>query len=227
MARSDYKFAFDSIIWNRRRHTALAARWLARSPLLVALLVAACRSASVGPQPVRRRHRRDLGAPRADGAAGLHPATSLWLCLGVGARRRAARRGDRVADGDARLSRPPRLRMGAGAAAGDAGLRAWPTPTPTCCSSSGRCRRRCARPSAGSAATTGFPRSARCGGAVLMFVCVLYPYVYLLARTAFLERRQRHARGGAVAGPAARGGRSSRCRCRWRGRPSPPASRWR
>lgn len=33
-----------------------------------------------------------------------------------------------------------------------------------------------------------FPEIRSLGGAVLMFVCVLYPYVYLLARTAFLER---------------------------------------
>ncbi len=33
-----------------------------------------------------------------------------------------------------------------------------------------------------------FPDVRSLGGAVAMFVCVLYPYVYLLARTAFLER---------------------------------------
>jgi iron(III) transport system permease protein len=33
-----------------------------------------------------------------------------------------------------------------------------------------------------------FPDVRSLGGAALMFVCVLYPYVYLLARTAFLER---------------------------------------
>ena len=33
-----------------------------------------------------------------------------------------------------------------------------------------------------------FPEIRSLGGATLMFVCVLYPYVYLLARTAFLER---------------------------------------
>lgn len=33
-----------------------------------------------------------------------------------------------------------------------------------------------------------FPDIRSLGGAMLMFVCVLYPYVYLLARTAFLER---------------------------------------
>jgi iron(III) transport system permease protein len=33
-----------------------------------------------------------------------------------------------------------------------------------------------------------FPDIRSVGGAILMFVCVLYPYVYLLARTAFLER---------------------------------------
>lgn len=33
-----------------------------------------------------------------------------------------------------------------------------------------------------------FPEIRSLGGAILMFICVLYPYVYLLARTAFLER---------------------------------------
>ncbi|MEW6165433.1 MAG: iron ABC transporter permease [Pseudomonadota bacterium] len=33
-----------------------------------------------------------------------------------------------------------------------------------------------------------FPEIRSLGGATLMFVCVLYPYVYLLARAAFLER---------------------------------------
>ena len=33
-----------------------------------------------------------------------------------------------------------------------------------------------------------FPEIRSVGGAIAMFVCVLYPYVYLLARTAFLER---------------------------------------
>ncbi len=36
-----------------------------------------------------------------------------------------------------------------------------------------------------------FPRRTRLAGAVLMFVFVLYPYVYLLVRTAFLERAGR------------------------------------
>jgi iron(III) transport system permease protein len=33
-----------------------------------------------------------------------------------------------------------------------------------------------------------FPQIRSVGGAIAMFVCVLYPYVYLLARAAFLER---------------------------------------
>ena len=33
-----------------------------------------------------------------------------------------------------------------------------------------------------------FPDVRSLGGAVVMFVFVLYPYVYLLARTAFIER---------------------------------------
>lgn len=34
----------------------------------------------------------------------------------------------------------------------------------------------------------GFPEIRSLGGAAAMFVCVLYPYVYLIVRTAFLER---------------------------------------
>mgnify|MGYP002128920147 CR=1 FL=1 len=41
----------------------------------------------------------------------------------------------------------------------------------------------------------GFPDVRSTGGAVLMFSIVLYPYVYMLARTAFIERA-----GGSVKG---------------------------
>jgi iron(III) transport system permease protein len=47
---------------------------------------------------------------------------------------------------------------------------------------------RCARPSAGSGRLLVPRRAQHLGGAVVMFSLVLYPYVYLLARTAFLER---------------------------------------
>jgi iron(III) transport system permease protein len=41
-----------------------------------------------------------------------------------------------------------------------------------------------------------FPEVRSLGGAVLMFASVLYPYVYLLARTAFLERGSRMLEAG-------------------------------
>jgi iron(III) transport system permease protein len=58
-------------------------------------------------------------------------------------------------------------------------------PGPTRCSSAARCRRRCAsaRPARGAVA-----RRAQPGRRGLLFVLCLYPYVYLLARTALGER---------------------------------------
>ena len=69
-------------------------------------------------------------------------------------------------------------------------------------------------------------RCARSAGCVVVMSLTLYPYVYLLARAAFVEqgsrdvRRRPHARGR----PAA--GRSSGCCCRSPGRRWPPAWRW-
>ncbi|MCX8017139.1 MAG: iron ABC transporter permease [Rhodocyclaceae bacterium] len=54
-----------------------------------------------------------------------------------------------------------------------------------------------------------FPEIRSLGGAALMFVCVLYPYVYLIARAAFLER-------GAGAFEAARSLGLSPWRAFWR-----------
>ncbi|MCM8596327.1 iron ABC transporter permease [Accumulibacter sp.] len=45
-----------------------------------------------------------------------------------------------------------------------------------------------------------FPEVRSLGGAVAMFVFVLYPYVYLLARTAFLERASRLAEAARMLG---------------------------
>lgn len=46
-----------------------------------------------------------------------------------------------------------------------------------------------------------FPDVRSTGGAIAMFVFVLYPYVYLLARTTFIERASGHVGGGAHAWP--------------------------
>jgi iron(III) transport system permease protein len=71
-----------------------------------------------------------------------------------------------------------------------------------------------------------FPEIRSLGGAAAMLTFVLYPYVYLLARAAFLQQ-------SATAYIAARtlgrgpGARSSRVASRWRGPPSRAASCWR
>jgi iron(III) transport system permease protein len=71
-----------------------------------------------------------------------------------------------------------------------------------------------------------FPDIRTLPGAMLMFSLVLYPYVYLLARTAFLERA-----GGTLEasrpGHRALAGFLYRVSCPWRARPLPPASPWR
>ncbi|MCK7500956.1 MAG: hypothetical protein MZW92_70490 [Comamonadaceae bacterium] len=104
-------------------------------------------------------------------------------------RRRHRRHRDRVADRAAALPRQPRVRLGAAPAARDAGLRHGL-----------RLHRPAAvrRPGADAGCARAFGwqarrllvsrRAQRWAGAVVMFVFVLYPYVYLLARTAFLER---------------------------------------
>jgi iron(III) transport system permease protein len=63
--------------------------------------------------------------------------------------------------------------------------------------------------------TTGF-RTCAAGGAVAMFVFVLYPYVYLLARTAFIERASGMLEGCAHARPRPVAQLSCASRCRWR-----------
>jgi len=73
-------------------------------------------------------------------------------------------------------------------------LMCWLMCIPTSCSLSARCRASCANSSGGARRTTGFPRDywfpevRSLAGAVTMFIFVLYPYVYLLTRTAFAER---------------------------------------
>ena len=59
--------------------------------------------------------------------------------------------------------------------------------TPTSCSSAARCRPGCAASSGWKAASS--PRCATCP-AHLRLRLFLYPYVYLLVRTAFAERRR-------------------------------------
>jgi iron(III) transport system permease protein len=49
-----------------------------------------------------------------------------------------------------------------------------------------------------------FPEIRSLGGAAVMFICVLYPYVYLLARVAFLEQSQSLAEAGRTLGLSAR-----------------------
>ena len=115
-------------------------------------------------------------------------------------------------------------RVGAGAAAGDAAyvmayaytdFLQYAGPVQTAL------RERC---SAGRAATTGSRTCARCGGAAPMFVFALYPYVYLLARTAFVERPPALIEAARTLGLSA-GRRSGASSCRSRGRRSPPAPR--
>jgi iron(III) transport system permease protein len=64
----------------------------------------------------------------------------------------------------------------------------WPTCTPTSCSLSAPCRAFLREYFGWSKADYWFPEVRSLGGAVAMFVFVLYPYVYLLTRTAFIER---------------------------------------
>ena len=63
-------------------------------------------------------------------------------------------------------------------------------------------------------------------GAICVFTLVLYPYVYLLARAAFLASRARCSRRRAGSASRARG-RSSAWGCRWHGPRSSAAWRWR
>ena len=51
----------------------------------------------------------------------------------------------------------------------------------------------------------------------MMLICVYYPYVYLLARTAFGQQSATAYPGGAHARPAGRGRPSGGSACRWRG----------
>lgn len=70
-----------------------------------------------------------------------------------------------------------------------------------------------------------FPDVRTLGGAVGMFVFVLYPYVYLLARNAFLERASGMLEAALTLGVCP-GGHFSGCPSPWPGRRLPPASPW-
>jgi iron(III) transport system permease protein len=62
------------------------------------------------------------------------------------------------------------------------------------------------------------------GGAVWVFIFSLYPYVYLLARTALGERAAHLMEAARLLG--ARCAASGRWPCRWPARPWPQAWRW-
>jgi iron(III) transport system permease protein len=64
-------------------------------------------------------------------------------------------------------------------------------------------------------------------GAVLLFVLCLYPYVYLLVRTALAERAAAMMEAARMLGAATAPARAARWRCRWRARRWRPAWRWR
>ena len=69
--------------------------------------------------------------------------------------------------------------------------------------------------------------SARRGGAVAVFTLVLYPYVYLLARAAFLSQSRTLLEAARGLGMSRRAGDPAGGRCRSRGRRSSAAWRWR
>ena len=169
-----------------------------------------------------------LGASRGNGAA--------RVCRQHARARRAGRRGrgvrrhgDRA--GSSRNRRFPGralLRVGAAAAARDAGVRDGIRVHRFPPVRGAGAERRCATRSAGRRATTGFPTCARCGGAAAMFVfsrctrtCIL------LARTAFLERPRVADRGRAHAGPRRATRVLARRPAARASRRSPAASRWR
>jgi iron(III) transport system permease protein len=112
---------------------------------------------------------------------------SLWLCLGVGCG--VGLLGVATAWLTAMHDFPGRrFSTGRWCCRWPCRPTSWPTFIPISCSLSGRCRRPCAKLSAGQHGDYWFPDIRTLPGAMLMFVCVLYPYVYLLARSAFLER---------------------------------------
>ena len=72
-----------------------------------------------------------------------------------------------------------------------------------------------------------FPDLGSAGGVALLFTLVLYPYVYLAARTAFLTPVARPDRGEPHPGPRPVAHLLRRRACRWHDPPSPPAWCWR
>lgn len=71
-----------------------------------------------------------------------------------------------------------------------------------------------------------FPRVRSTGGVIAVLVLVFYPYVYLLARSAFLAQGKGLMEAARVL--ARRPGRPSGAwRCQWHDRPSVPGWRWR
>jgi hypothetical protein len=162
-------------------------------------------------------------------APGLDRAAGLFAAVGRAQRRRghrrdAARHGDRRGGDAVRLSRPPDLRMGPAAAAGDAGL----------CAGLRLDRRAAAQwPAAGLAAWTHRrPRrlvARRCAAWAVRWACSCScstPTSICWRAPRLASARRSCSRRRACSAPAC-AGVCWRWRCRWRGRRSPPAWRWR
>ena len=151
---------------------------------------------------------------------------TLGLCVGVGIG--ASLLGVGAAWLVTHLDFPLRrsLRVGAGAAAGHAGLRDGLRLHRPAAVRRPAADARCARRSAGSAPTTGSPTcAARRRGADVRLRALP---VRLPAGAHRLPRaRRRRCSRPAARSASRRGGASCACRCRWRARPSPPAWRWR
>ena len=118
--------------------------------------------------------RRDLGAPRRHGAARVRRQHAVAALLGVGsASPGRCRHG--LADCHARLP-GRRIFEWRWCCCWPCRPTYWPMSIPTSCSSSGRCRRRLRETFGWQKGDHWFPDVRTLGGAVTMFVCVLYPY---------------------------------------------------
>ena len=115
-------------------------------------------------------------------------ANTLTLVVGVALLGGRARHDARMADRDVRISGPALLRLGVAAAAGDSGLRAGVRRGRI-----SRLRRSAAVVAARvpSATSRWFPPIRSTGGVIVVLSLALYPYVYLLARSAFLTQGRR------------------------------------
>ena len=177
-----------------------------------------------GRQRVRRR-RSDTWAHLARTVLGNYVLNTALLVAGVAAGVLSIGVLSRVAGHGLPLSRPARCSNGRWCCRSRCRPTSWPTPTPTGCSSPVRCRRRCARATGWQAREYWFPEIRSLGGAARCSSFALYPYVYLLARTAFLDISRSALEAGRLAGLSAPGAASGASRCRSRGRRSRPARR--